>query len=629
VSFRSRLTLFFLLIVIVPMVSVAVILFRLIEDNEQGKADARVAQGQTAAIGLFRREVDRAGAAAGRIGRDRELVADLRVGDLVGARARARELLRTQRARRIAITRDGRVLVDVGAREATAPAARELVGPRGAMGRLQVSVITAGEYTRLVRRVTGLDAAVQRGDRTIATTLPELGDERLPRVGTIDVGSDEFRAASFTARGFAGRPARVAVLYDTSEISSDIAAGRTLAIAILVAFLILAFAFALTVSRSLQAQIERFLDAAKRLGGGDFSTPVPTEGRDEFAELGEEFNAMARQLEWRLEDLRQERARLQESIRRIGETFASNLDRDALLGIVVQTAVDAVGAEAGRATAREREGAPLEQRAATGDVRRHGETIRTVEARALESAAPAEATSDGEAALAHPLGPGDGTVLGLISVVRAGPAFSSNERELFSYLAAQASVSMENVDLHELVQLQAVTDDLTGLFNHRRFQEVVDTEVERARRFEQPLGLLMLDIDDFKQVNDTHGHQQGDIVLREVAGVLRASSREIDEPARYGGEELAVALPQTDLEGAYLLAERVRTAIEALEIPLLNGEGNLRVTASFGVSAIPETADGKDALVASADAALYRAKGAGKNRTERASPAPTKTAPAK
>jgi diguanylate cyclase (GGDEF)-like protein len=188
---------------------------------------------------------------------------------------------------------------------------------------------------------------------------------------------------------------------------------------------------------------------------------------------------------------------------------------------------------------------------------------------------------------------------------------------------------MENVDLHELVQRQAVTDDLTGLFNHRRFQEVVAAEFERARRFEQPLGLLMLDIDDFKQVNDTYGHQQGDIVLREVASVLRASSREIDEPARYGGEELAVALPQTDLEGSYLLAERVRTAIEALEIPMLSGEGILRVTASFGVSAIPEAADSKDSLIASADAALYRAKRAGKNRTERATRTPTKTAPAK
>jgi diguanylate cyclase (GGDEF)-like protein len=140
-----------------------------------------------------------------------------------------------------------------------------------------------------------------------------------------------------------------------------------------------------------------------------------------------------------------------------------------------------------------------------------------------------------------------------------------------------------------------------------------------VRRFEQELGLIMLDIDNFKRVNDTYGHLQGDHVLREVARVLREASREVDEPARYGGEEMAVALPQTGLDGAYEFAERVRTQIEALELPLLDGDGVLRVTASFGVAALPYSAKpDKDALVAAADAALYRAKRSGKNRTVKA-----------
>jgi diguanylate cyclase (GGDEF)-like protein len=129
----------------------------------------------------------------------------------------------------------------------------------------------------------------------------------------------------------------------------------------------------------------------------------------------------------------------------------------------------------------------------------------------------------------------------------------------------------------------------------------------------------MLDIDNFKRVNDTYGHLQGDHVLREVAQVLREASREVDEPARYGGEEMAVALPQTGLDGAYEFAERVRTRIEALQLPLLDGDGMLRVTASFGVAALPHSAKpDKDALVAAADAALYRAKRSGKNRTVKA-----------
>jgi diguanylate cyclase (GGDEF)-like protein len=207
----------------------------------------------------------------------------------------------------------------------------------------------------------------------------------------------------------------------------------------------------------------------------------------------------------------------------------------------------------------------------------------------------------------------------VISIARPGRPFSERQRELFAYLTNQAAISIENVDLHETIQRQAVTDELTGLFNHRRFQEVMAAEVERTRRFGQELGLIMLDIDNFKRVNDTYGHLQGDVVLREVAHVLRESAREIDEPARYGGEEMAVALPQTGLQGAYDFAERVRHRIEALQIQLLDGDGTLRITASFGAASLPHSAKiDKDALVAAADAALYRAKRSGKNRTVKA-----------
>jgi diguanylate cyclase (GGDEF)-like protein len=140
--------------------------------------------------------------------------------------------------------------------------------------------------------------------------------------------------------------------------------------------------------------------------------------------------------------------------------------------------------------------------------------------------------------------------------------------------------------------------------------------MEQVRRYQYPVGLIMLDIDDFKSINDTYGHQQGDLVLKHVARIVRENSRDADSPARYGGEEMALVLPHTDLEGSHAIAERVRAAIESLRISRLDGQGTLRITASVGVTASSE--GDKNGLVGEADAALYKAKRTGKNRTIRA-----------
>src|SRR5436190_6292668 len=624
-SFRTRLTLFFVLIVIVPMVAVGVVVFRLISDNETAKVEARLAEGQAAAIGLYDESRKDALRALRRVGADTAFVRAVRRGDKAQARARARGLLTGARIERLVFAGRAGDIVDVGTRGAIAPASRDVIGSSGRrIGRLQVSVVTADQYALRVRRVEGRPTVIARDGRVIASSLSRAVAMKLPDHGDVKLGSRSYRVATFAAPDFNRASVRVAVLSDVAGADSAKGSGRLLAVVILGGFLIMAFAFAVAVSRSLQAQIARFLDAARRLGSGDFSTQVPTAGRDEFAELGGEFNQMARQLETRLEELQRERERLQEAVRRIGESVASNLDRDALLDVVLEAALDGVDATGGRATVRAGAGMELIERGRAGSIEGFDAVVERVEHQALDTGALAEASADDVSALAYPLRASEtgDRVLGLITVVRRECPFSQEECELFAYLAGQAAVSIENVDLHELVQRQAVTDELTGLSNHRRFQEVIVQEVERAKRFGQDLGLVMIDIDHFKSVNDNYGHQQGDVVLREVARVLRDSSREIDEPARYGGEELAVALPQTDLDGAYLFAERVRTSLEALRIPRLDGKGHLRVTASFGAAALPGNGEDKASLIAAADAALYRAKRGGRNRTVRAEKQP-------
>jgi diguanylate cyclase (GGDEF)-like protein len=206
----------------------------------------------------------------------------------------------------------------------------------------------------------------------------------------------------------------------------------------------------------------------------------------------------------------------------------------------------------------------------------------------------------------------------VIAVARRGRPFTRDDRELLKSLATQATFALENVELHYQVRRQAVTDELTGLANHGRFQDVLNSEMEQVRRYRHPVALIMLDIDNFKSINDTYGHQQGDVVLRHVARIVRENSRDADSPARYGGEEMALILPHTDMEGSHAIAERVRSAIAGLRISRLDGQGTLRITASVGVAASSEGF--KDGLIADADAALYEAKRAGKNRTVRASP---------
>ncbi|HEV2769995.1 MAG TPA: GGDEF domain-containing protein, partial [Solirubrobacteraceae bacterium] len=299
----------------------------------------------------------------------------------------------------------------------------------------------------------------------------------------------------------------------------------------------------------------------------------------------------------------------------------SNLDRNALLKIVLTSALEGVDAQAGRVTIRASRRVPMEEAVRVGSLRGLEGVVREAEAQVLAGGGIGEVTRDGASALAHPLREGaekHRRISGAVSVARSGAPFTSADRELFQYLSSQASVSIENVGLHETVARESVTDELTGLNNRRRFDEVMEREVERARRFDGQLGLVMLDVDDFKVVNDTHGHQLGDTVLREVARVVRESSREIDEPARYGGEEFAVVLPGTDLAGAQRLAERIREGIEGVAVAQPNGHGSLHVTASFGVASLPETTDDQQGLVADADAALLEAKRAGKNRTVRA-----------
>jgi diguanylate cyclase (GGDEF)-like protein len=182
-------------------------------------------------------------------------------------------------------------------------------------------------------------------------------------------------------------------------------------------------------------------------------------------------------------------------------------------------------------------------------------------------------------------------------------------RPLASALADSMSLALSSIALRERLRNQALRDPLTGLYNRRFMEEVLESFALQAERRKSPISAIMIDLDHFKQLNDTHGHAAGDAVLRDVAGVIQASLRKSDVACRYGGEELIVLLPDSDLEAAQAKAEAIRTRIA--ELSSLEG---VTISASLGVASIPKTSSSPSELTAMADEALYKAKESGRNK---------------
>lgn len=217
--------------------------------------------------------------------------------------------------------------------------------------------------------------------------------------------------------------------------------------------------------------------------------------------------------------------------------------------------------------------------------------------------------------LAVPIGVDEPRGLILLESVRRD-AFAESDRDLLSRLALSAGLAIEKILIFDKAKDLATHDGLTGLNNHRQFQQILSDEITRAIRYEDALSLIICDIDFFKKTNDTHGHQFGDTVLKGVASGLESCIRQgVDTVARYGGEEFAIIMVKSDEKNAVETAERIRQHISAKIFRAPNGE-DVHVTMSFGIAVYRQHARQIDELIKKADKALYRAKDSGRNRVE-------------
>ncbi|HET7436652.1 MAG TPA: GGDEF domain-containing protein [Thermoanaerobaculia bacterium] len=202
---------------------------------------------------------------------------------------------------------------------------------------------------------------------------------------------------------------------------------------------------------------------------------------------------------------------------------------------------------------------------------------------------------------------------GVLLLARSATPFREEERKILEIFSTQVSMLLGMIRARERIVNLADTDDLTGIWNKRFFRRQLPQEIERARTYSVPLSLLLFDIDDFKQINDSFGHIVGDVVLSELCGAVRESLRPPDFIARFGGDEFAVILPHTDLSGAVAVAERILTRVRSLTIPT-DEESAIRCSISIGAAEYHFDDATANDFVRRADEKLYTAKRQGKNR---------------
>jgi len=210
----------------------------------------------------------------------------------------------------------------------------------------------------------------------------------------------------------------------------------------------------------------------------------------------------------------------------------------------------------------------------------------------------------------------DNHVVGVMNVTdkfATMKVFTEEDLKYLQLLAHQTVIQIENIRLCEKLASLAVTDALTGVFNHRYFQEQLSREIQRATRYNHDLSLLIFDIDNFKSYNDHYGHLEGDRVLKQVSAAAKKCVRTVDMVCRYGGDEFVVILPATNITGALFVAEKIRESVEMMDFVVKEKNSVIRVTVSGGVAAYAEGMQ-KEELVAGADRQLYHAKTDGGNR---------------
>lgn len=371
-----------------------------------------------------------------------------------------------------------------------------------------------------------------------------------------------------------------------------------------------------------QRPVGRLMAGVRQLGTGDLTVRVPVRGRDELSELASSFNGMAEDLGRSMDEIRDKNAELS-VVYSILERLTKTINLAELKEIILQTTLDVFEADRvlilSNLTAQESGEILIKVRGVsrlyrTGYAAEGGGALieglpSEIAGRWTRGELPAPFVAEDKRMAVVPVQAGERRIA-LLVILREQPFRQAEANlNLLRALASHIGVAFENARLYTL----AISDHLTGLFSRRHFDTRAADAVSRPEQYGRTFGLILLDLDHFKRINDQFGHLAGDEVLRQAGRVLLRTIRFGDSAYRYGGEEFAVLLPEADSAITWGVAERVRQDLAALQIQL-DAERSIAVTASLGIAVCPNNGTAIQDLVAAADAALFRSKSEGRNR---------------
>ncbi|NEZ03280.1 diguanylate cyclase [Wenzhouxiangella sp. XN201] len=377
--------------------------------------------------------------------------------------------------------------------------------------------------------------------------------------------------------------------------------------------------------RRIRGGLNVLSEAAERVAQGDFSHRVELEDSREFAQLANGFNQMAARLEERKRhsDLLDRLTRSLQDCQTSDESFA------VAEGYVSKLLSGTAGALSLYRASRDQLAAAFAWPPETA-AKPHDQMFEPGECRSLRTGYKYHFRSaDGDPPCRHfPVSSAPeglcipmmdrGEVIGVLSLTPLdGPGLDQETRHIAAVLAETLALNVGNLRLRDSLRDQSIRDPLTGLYNRRFLDENLGREISRSRRTGNPLSVIVLDVDHFKQFNDSLGHDAGDAVLIDLARLLAEQARDMDLPCRLGGEEFLIVLPRASVEQAMLAAERLRKAVSDMDVEY-RGQPLHGVTVSLGVASYPDHGDEAESLIKAADQALYRAKRAGRDRVERA-----------